>query len=64
MLSGSQRELNIIDDQSGEGYVLIGCDAKAQTTYASAHLNWRALPVMFVNNSRWSHQTWCAEGNP
>jgi hypothetical protein len=63
MLIGSQRELNSIDDQSGEGYVLVGGDAKTQTCIVRAHLNWRALPEMFVNNSRRSHLTWCAEDN-
>ncbi len=63
MLPGSQRELNSIDDQSGEGYVRIGCDAKTQTGVVSAHLNWFALPAMFVNNSRRSHETCSAEDN-
>jgi hypothetical protein len=63
MLAGSQRELNSIDDQSGEGYALVGIAAKPQTCIVRAHLNGRALPGMFVNNSRRSHLTWGAEDN-
>jgi hypothetical protein len=63
MLTGSQRELNSIDDQSGEGYVLAGGDARTQACIVSDHLNGCALPEMFVNNSRRSHLTWGAEDN-
>ena len=61
MLTGSQRELNSIDDQSGEGYVLVGGDATTQACIVRAHLDWRALPEVFVNNCRRSHETWYVE---
>ena len=68
MLNGSQRELNSIDDQSGDGYVLSGApvsaEGKTPANIVKAHLNWCVLPGMFVNNSRWSHLTWSAEDNP
>jgi hypothetical protein len=63
MLIGSQRELNSIDDQSGEGYVLAGGNARTQVCIVSDYLNWHALPEMFVNNSRRSHLSWSAEDN-
>ena len=68
MLNGSQRELNSIDDQAGESYVLsgafVGADATTPVCIVKAHLDRRVLPGMFVNNSRRSHLTWRAEGNP
>jgi hypothetical protein len=62
MLAGSQRELNSIDDQSGEGYVYFAAPAgPTQTCIVKDHVDWLALPEVFVNNCRRSHGTWYVE---